>query len=765
MAVRCPIRHRRFGYDMNERAKNLFSKTVDNLRTNRHAVSVCVLLTIATLAVFWQVTDHEFINFDDNRYITENRHVLSGISPATLKWALTTSYTGYWHPLTWLSHMLDVQLFGLNAGRHHLMNVFLHIINTLLLFLILRRTTKALWSSAFVAALFALHPLHVESVAWAAERKDVLSTLFWMLTLGAYAYYAERPGYRRYLLTLVCFLLGLMAKPMLVTIPFVLLLFDYWPLGRFQPAQHADPDSRQAARPEGRVRKKRKAVKSPAVKAVDREERPAYPVRWPMIRPLLLEKAPFLALSLISSVITIINQQRAAMPSLQALPVDTRIANALVAYVKYIGIMIWPRDLAVFYPRPDAQPWWLVLGATFVLLAVSWLVIRKTRRFPYLGVGWLLYLGTLLPVIGLLQAGSQAMADRYSYVSLIGIFIMVAWGVPDYLKNWPPRKAILGALSGIAILACIFLTWLQLRFWQNSETLFLHTLKVTTNNVVAHNNLGTALLDRGDIEDAMSHFQAALRIDPKACEGMEQPGDGLRKIRPDGQGHRGIPPGPPDKSGGRRILEQPRCCLRADRAETARSVEAFERALQINPEFDEAWNDLGNAYAESGAIAKAIPAFRQALKLNPRHAKAWNNLGVAYGESGEAAKAVAAFNAALRINPKQPDVWNNLGIAYRKSGETAKAVEAYRQALSIKPDYTKAWFGLAAAYRESARVEQARETERQLRAIDPNYGRPIFQDEALPGTSAGQSERIDKKRPYMTPLYQPPSIWIAAPVM
>jgi protein O-mannosyl-transferase len=703
---------------MNERVENLFAKMGDNLRTNRYAVSVCLLLTIVTLTVFWQVTEHEFINFDDNRYITENQHVLSGISPATLKWALTTSHTGYWHPLTWFSHMLDVQLFGLNAGRHHLMNVFLHIMNTLLLFLILRRTTKALWQSAFVAALFALHPLHVESVAWAAERKDVMSTLFWMLTLGAYAYYVERPGYRRYLFALVCFLLGLMVKPMLVTIPFVLLLFDYWPLGRLQPLRAAGSHSPPPVRPKNPDRKKQRVTKAVAQQPVTKKESAVYSGRWSAVRPLLLEKAPFLALSLISSVITIIDQQRAAMPSLQALPVDARIANALVSYVKYIGMTIWPRDLAVFYPRPDVQPWWLVLGAVFVLLAVTWLVLRKTQRFPYLGVGWLLYLGTLLPVIGLLQAGSQAMADRYSYVSLIGIFIMVAWGAPDYLKNWPSRKAILAALSGTAVLACIVLTWLQLRFWQNSETLFRHALKVTTNNVVAHNNLGTALLDRGNIEDARDQFQAALRIDPKHARAWNNMGTVYEKS---GQTTKAIETfqqalriSPEDAEFWNNLG-----VAYGRSGQTARAVEAFQRALRINPEFDEAWNNLGNAYGESGEIAKAIPAFRQALHLNPKHAKAWNNLGVAYGESGEAAKAVEAFNAALRINPKQPDVWNNLGIAYRKCGEDAKAIEAYREALSIKPDYTKAWFGLAAAYRKSGQSEQAREAERQLRAIDP----------------------------------------------
>ena len=697
--------------------KNASEPTPGHIGKNRRVLSVCVILVIVTLAVFWQVRDHAFINLDDDLYITENPHVLAGITFENLKWALTTGHASNWHPLTWLSHMLDVELFGLKAGRHHLMNVFFHIVNTLLLFLILHRMTRALWQSAFVATLFALHPLHVESVAWVAERKDVLSTLFWMLTLGAYGYYVKRPGYRRYLLVLVCFLLGLMSKPMLVTIPFVLLLLDFWPLGRLQPAKHAGPDSRNATRAEDPARKKRKAANSSAVKAVDREEWTVYPLRWTVIRPLFLEKVPLLALAALSSVITLINQQR-VMASLKVLSVDARIANALVSYVKYIGKMIWPLDLAVFYPNPYVQPWWSVLGAVLILSAATVLFIWKSKRRPYLSVGWLWYLGTLVPVIGLVQVGTQAMADRYSYVSLIGIFIMIAWGVPDSLKNWGHRKTVLAVLSGIAILACAAVTWAQVQLWRDSITLFSHTLKVTTDNYLIHNNMGVALSDQGKNEDAFVHYRAALLINPKHIEAWknlgiyyEESGRSAKAIEAYEQAQRLNP-------------NDAKIWNRLGRAygksgQNAKAIETLRQALRIDPAYDDAWNNLGNVYMGNGETAKAIEAFQQALRINPKYAEAWNNLGVAYKESGQSVKAIEAFRQSLRISREHASVWNNLAVAYRKHGQTAEAIEAYRQALSINPKYVEAWFGLGVAYGESGQRGLVKDVYERLRAIDP----------------------------------------------
>ena len=696
------------------------------------ALFVCIVLTVAILAVFGQVRDHAFISLDDGLYITENPYVQAGITSESLKWAFTTMHASNWHPLTWLSHMLDVQLFGLKAGWHHLINVFFHIANTLLLFLVLRRMTKTLWRSAFVAALFALHPLHVESVAWAAERKDVLSTLFWMLTLGAYAYYREYPGYRRYLLVLVCFILGLMSKPMLVTLPFVLFLLDFWPLGRLQPAKHDGRDSRNAARPEDSAGKKRKTANIAAAKAADREEWPVYPLRWTVIRPLLLEKAPLLALAALSSAVTIISQQKDAMASLRALPVDARIANALVSYLKYIGKMLWPLDLAVLYPHPEKQPVWLVLGAALALVAATFLVIRKTHRFPYLGIGWLWYLGTLIPVIGLFQAGPQEMADRYSYVPMVGLLIMVSWGIPDSLRNWGRRKTALGALAGIAILACAVLTWAQVQLWRDNITLFSHTLKVTTDNYIAHNNMGADLSDQGKLEEAIAHFRSSLRIKPRYATAWNNLGIAYEKS---------------DRNA--KAIEAYQEALRLDpnnaetwnnlgiayakSGQTAKAIETFREALRIDPVYDKAWNNLGKAYGGIGEAAKAIEALRQALRINPGYVKAWNNLGIAYVESGRTGEAIEAFQRSLHIKPEQADVWSNLAVAYRQHGETAKAIDAYREALRIDPRYVKALFGLGAASAEIGRTKEVGEIFRMLRTLDPAAAEAFSRMMPLPG--------------------------------
>ncbi len=360
----------------------------NNMHRHRLKLMVCLFLIVATLAVYWQVGDHEFINFDDNLYVTENRHVQAGLTFEGIKWALTTTDVAYWHPVTWLSLMLDYELYGLNSRGYHLTNLLFHILSTLLLFVVLKRMTGAHWQSAFVAALFALHPLNVESVAWVVERKNVLSTFFWMLTVWTYARYAERPKLNRYLLILPPFALGLMAKPMLVTLPFVLILLDYWPLGRLQLN--------------------------------------VLPTIWGE-RGVLWGKVPLLALSAVSIYLSSLSIERGCS---EPASMSLRIANALVSYVGYIGKMIWPHNMAVFYPPPDMVPIWQAVLAALFLVFVSVLVIRTARQRPYLAVGWLWYIGTLVPAIGLVRAGLWlAMADRFAYVPFIGLFVMIAWGV------------------------------------------------------------------------------------------------------------------------------------------------------------------------------------------------------------------------------------------------------------------------------------------------------------------------------------------------
>ena len=421
--------------------------------------AVTVLLVVATLAVYAQVIRHDFVNFDDDKYVYENSHVRSGLTWKGIAWAFTTTVGGNWHPLTWLSHMLDCELFGLNAGYHHLVNVLLHILNSFLLLLVLEKMTGAFWRSATVAALFALHPLHVESVAWVAERKDVLSTLFFMLILWAYVPYAERPSRKRYGLICAFLVLGLMAKPMLVTVPFVLLLLDYWPLERLQLDESKGSDGTR-----GRPGRSGGGRKQAALR-------------------LIAEKVPLLALVAVSSAVTFVAQQRVGAMSMgTSVPLSGRIANALVSYFAYIGKMFWPSHLAVFYPYRHAVPAWEWAGAALLLVGLSIIVVLAGQRRRYLSVGWFWYLGTLVPVIGLVQVGAQSMADRYTYVPLIGLFLIAVWGAADLTAVWSRGRTGLRALSGVVIVGCMVATSFQVGTWKNGLTLFGHALKVTKAN-------------------------------------------------------------------------------------------------------------------------------------------------------------------------------------------------------------------------------------------------------------------------------------------
>ena len=412
--------------------------------------------------------------------------VKDGLTWNGFTWAFTTRHMGIWHPLTWLSHMFDCQIFGLNAAGPHLINLFFHTANSVLLFLLLQFCTGAAWPSFLVAALFAVHPLHVESVAWVAERKDVLSTFLGLLTMWAYIWYVRIPRWKPYFLTLLCFCLGLMAKPMLVTLPLVLLLWDYWPLQRWVPRG-------AETKGEGKLHLPR--------------------VSWGR---LVWEKVPLLVLVVIFSLVSIYAQKTAdAVVSLADIPFSARISNALVSYVSYLGKTVWPFHLAVYYPHPgNTLPFWEVLGAALILAVLSYLIIRKALSYPYLLVGWLWFLGTLVPVIGLVQVGSQGMADRYTYIPLIGLFIMLAWGLADFFARWRCPNFIMPLVSAVMILIFATCAWFQVRIWRNSVSLFEHTLNIIPNNVMIHGALGEALYFRGDVDRAIRHFQAAIRQDP-----------------------------------------------------------------------------------------------------------------------------------------------------------------------------------------------------------------------------------------------------------
>ena len=452
-------------------------------------VLVAVLLAVLTLLAFSQVFRCDFVNYDDDRYVTNNDFVRAGLTKESVKWALTATYEATWQPMIWLSYMVDIQLFGLNARGFHATNLLFHIANVILLFLVLRRMTRSLWKSAFVAALFAVHPLHVESVAWIAERKDVLSTFFWMLTMLAYLLYVERRNVKRYLPVVLLFALGLMAKPALVTLPFVLLLLDYWPLGR--------------------IRMESGKRTNPGL----------------VFRRLVWEKMPLFALSLASSVITSIAQVRgSSVAPLEVIPAGVRIANALVSYAAYLVKMLWPTKLAPFYPYPvTGLPAWQVAGSAVMLLCLTVALMSAGRSRPYLAVGWLWYLGTLAPMIGIVQTGMHALADRFAYIPLIGIFVMMAWGVPDLWRRvgeresgrkgeWETRG--LSAAAGIVIVALAVLTWRQAGCWRDTISLFRHTTEVTKDNYIAQSNLGAALMDSGDVDGAIRELQESVRIAP-----------------------------------------------------------------------------------------------------------------------------------------------------------------------------------------------------------------------------------------------------------
>ncbi len=562
------------------------------------------LLIVSTFMAFWQVTHSDFNYFDDPQYVTENRHIQGGLTIEGIQWAFTTGHASNWHPLTWISHMVDVQLFGLQPGWHHLTNLMFHLANTVLLFLILHRLTKAFWQSAFVAALFTLHPLHVESVAWVAERKDVLSTFLWMLTMGTYVSYVARPGLMRYLGLICCFALGLMAKPMLVTLPFVLLLLDYWPLQRLE--QMKPPQKIVKPLSNNKKKGKNTAFQVPVQTAVS---------QWSLIRPLLIEKIPLFALTLLFSIITYLVQQKGgAMRTLETLPLGSRMANAFVSYIIYMVKMFWPMNLAVFYPHPMRWPLWKVLGSVIALVALTVLGVRGARKRPYVALGWFWYMGTLVPVIGIVQVGKHAMADRYTYIPLIGLFIIVAWGVPEVFKNWRFREEALIALSALCLLCLFFLTWRQVGYWRNSISLYDHTLEVTDGNSLIYNARGVAYGTLGNYRQAIEDYNRAIELNPKFSIAYNNRGVAYGNLG----NHRQV-------------------------------IEDCTKAIALDPKYAIAYSNRGNAYKNLGHYRQAIEDYNKAIELNPNYATAYHNRGNAYGNLGNHRQAIEDIKTAARL--------------------------------------------------------------------------------------------------------------------
>ena len=609
---------------------------------------VCLGLVAVTWAVFGQTLAHDFVNFDDHIYVYENPLVVKGLSTEGIVGAFTHTHALNWHPLTTLSHMLDCQLYGLNAGGHHLTNVILHTISVLLLFLVLSQMTGGLWRSAFVAALFAIHPLHVESVAWVAERKDVLSGVFFMLTLAAYSHYARAPSRSRYLLVALLFACGLMSKPMLVTLPFVLLLLDYWPLDKFK-----DENSEVGSR----------------------------------LRRLVMEKIPFLALSTCSCLVTLFTQRQGphAMDQLFFL---WRLNNAFVSYLTYIWQMLWPVRLAVFYPHPNNRlPLVEVTVAIAFLIGVSLLVIRLRQSKPYLVTGWFWYLGMLVPVIGLIQVGEQAHADRYTYLPQIGLYIVIVWSIGDLLLESTSRvrRAIVGVAAAIIIVSLSARAFSQTSYWKNSETLWNHTLSVTSDNDVAHNNLGFLFLRSGELDKAISEFQTALDIRSR---------------------------------------------------NTQRHYSLGAALIQ---------NNMGNAFARKQLWNEAIGHLQEAARLRPDYADAYFNLGSVLFQQGRIDDAITQWRKALAIRPTDAEAHRNVASALRKQGNVKGAIAEYEQALNITPEDSVALNNLAwilATSSDASIRDGARSVTLAVKAVqasgdkDPNLIRTLAAAHAAVGQFA-----------------------------
>ncbi len=588
---------------------------------------IFVMLVLVTLVAYWQACGNGFC-WDDGLYITENEHIRTGLTWENIRGAFTASHGATWHPLTSLSHMLDCQLFELEAFWHHLTSLLFHIFNVLLLFWILKRATGELWLSAFIATVFALHPLNVESVAWVAERKNVLSTFFWMLTIIAYIRYSEHPGIGRYLQVILFFSLGLMAKPMVVTLPFVLLLLDYWPLSRFQFGQKS------------------------RIEDLSRDESAILEHRSSSVRRLVAEKVPLFALSAVVSVITFITQR--GRGAVKSIPVESRIANAVVSYGRYIGKTLWPSKLAAFYPFPRSLEAGPLAGWAFFLLCVSILVLIWWRRRPWLLVGWLWYIGTLIPVIGLVQVGGQAMADRYVYVPMIGLLIIFGWSAREVAARWPITKTGIGICAVIVLVALTLCTRIQTGYWRNNITLYERALKVTAGNALLHDNLGREFSIQGELDKAIEHYKAALRFNPRYYAAYYD-----------------------------------LAAILIHKGRTDEAIEHLKEAVKFKPEGPKIRNMLASAYFQQGDYEPAVMHWSEALRLRPDWAEVLNNLAwlksayedVPFYDPNEAVEM--ARRACEMTENKRYQMLDTLGVAYAAAGRFEQAVRTAEQALEL----------------------------------------------------------------------------------
>ncbi len=653
-------------------------------------IGLAVLIVAAAVVVYSQVRGYEFVALDDPKYVTANPQVKAGLTWAGIQWALATTHDGNWFPLTWLSHMADVQAFGLQSGLHHLTNLVLHALSALLLFTALRRMTGARWTSAFVAFLFGLHPLHVESVAWVAERKDVLSGVFWMLAFNGYAHYVRRPDWRRYLLVAVPFLLGLLSKSMIVTLPFVLLLLDVWPLGRLRPA--GDEPSATRSRAEAAKPSRRQAQSDSRFGGAGR---------------LVWEKVPLLVLAAAAATVTWLAQQgTGAVAPLDQIPATLRASNALVSYVVYIASFCWPADLAVFYPYEPGIAWWQTGLAAAALVAVSVFVLRRLAKSPYLAVGWGWYLGTLVPVIGIVQVGGQARADRYTYIPAVGLSIMLAWGAAEIAGRRPWTRVPLVGLAAVFSAVCSLLTWSQVQSWRNSAALFEHALVVTRDNYVAHDGLGVLFRNQGRLDEAVALFREAVRIRPLYAGSQNNLGEALLAL---GRTEEALPHlveavrlNPALREARLNLASAQRRLEHPDEAATA-----YGEAIRRWPDDASAQTGLGMALAERGRVQEGLVHLRKAVRVAPADADAHYSLGRVLLGTGRTGEALAEFSETLRLRPGFAEGHFILGNLLAGQGHLDAAMVEYRAAIRLKPDFARAHANLGTALATAGRLDEA----------------------------------------------------------
>lgn len=677
-----------------------------------------LILVLGTLATYWRVSQFGFVDYDDQEYVRDNPRVQFGLSIQNIGWAFTEVHSANWHPLTWISHMVDCQLFGLDAGAHHVINLILHVINALLLFVLLRQMTGAVWRSAIVAGLFALHPAHVESVAWISERKDVLSTMFALLALSSYvravkaklvesstttasstAFLSVRNGW----LALVFYALSLLSKGMYVTLPFLLLLLDYWPLRRF------------------------------ASNAVWREQ------RTQLLR-LAVEKWPWFLLCALVSVATFFAQKTSgAVVGVSQYSFGERLANALVAYARYLGKLIWPVDLAVIYPLPPAWTGWQIGGAAVLLVVLTTIAVLLANKRPYVFVGWAWFLGILVPVIGLVQVGSQSMADRYTYFSFIGLSIVLVWLAGDLGSNRPQLRQLCVGICVLILCACAFVAHRQINYWASSRALFERAVTVTRDNAQAQSNLGAVFEKENRLNEAERHYAEAVRIQPDnpefrtslgvvlarsgntnaAREHLGRAADGFLEIvrqRPDyAAGFNGIG-----------------IALSA-MGEYRDAADAYARAMRLKPKDQVYRNNLGVALARTGDLPGAIAEHREVLRINPRHADAASNLGAELVSTGQLDEALPYLELAVRLNPKSSEAHSNLGSALARKGDHTMAIQHYKTALELKPQQPKVHLNMGIALNKVGQLDESTRHFADAVQLEPdnldaqyNLGRNLF---------------------------------------